>query len=127
MGDVERQDEGEQRVTTTNGDKERNLVLLTYILFGAGIVTAFSPIAGIILSHIKVRDVQGTVWESHYQWLIRTFWIAFAAGVVSSFLVFIFIGVPLMIVIAIWFIYRLIKGFLRFNDNRPIDDPTALI
>lgn len=108
-------------------DSDRNIVHVTYLLFALSLVSGLTAIAGVIVAHLKLGDVRGTILESHYQWLIRTFWIALAAGFVSALLSFIGIGLLLIVAVLVWYIYRLVKGWLRLNDGKAIDDPTAWI
>jgi len=113
--------------TGTDSDKARNLLLITYVLYGLSLINGLTAVAGVIIAHIKVNEVTDTFLQSHYRWLIRTFWIGLIAGVISAVLTIIFIGFLLMAVVFLWYIYRLVKGFLRFNDNKPIEDPGAWI
>ncbi|MGH6622606.1 MAG: DUF4870 family protein, partial [Burkholderiaceae bacterium] len=47
---------------------------ITYGLFAFGLLTFWPAIAGAVLAYIRRADAAGTVLESHYSWLIRTFW-----------------------------------------------------
>jgi len=38
-------------------------------------------------------------------------------------LLFVLIGVPVLIFVAVWFVVRIVRGFLAWNDNMPIADP----
>ena|SRR5436190_9159945 len=68
-------------------------------------------------------SAQGTFVESHYAYLARTFWwgllwlviftVIFAVTVVGIFLLFIPWGI-----LTIWYLYRVIRGWLRLNDGR---------
>jgi uncharacterized membrane protein len=71
------------------------------------------------------RDrVRGTWVETHYSWLLRTFlwglvWlvlltVAFTITLVGIFLLFIPWGI-----LTIWYLYRVIRGWLRLNDRLP--------
>lgn len=107
--------------------KARNLLLITYILFGLSLINGLTAIAGVIISHIKVGEVTDPMLQSHYRWLIRTFWWGLVGGIVGMVLTWIFIGFLILVAVFIWYVFRLVKGFLRFNDGQPIEDPTAWI
>ena len=116
--------------------------LVAYALFGVGAVATLLssgfPVAlplfgllgivGVIIAYVKRDDAQGTWVASHLKWLIRTFWYSllwgFVGGLVLVTLGLILIGIPIAIFIwavaSIWVIYRVIKGYLLFKDNRPI-------
>ena len=108
-------------------EKARNLLLITYVLYGLSLVSGLSAVAGVIIAHIKVNEVTDTFLQSHYRWLIRTFWLGLIGVVIAGVLTVIFIGFLLMPVVVLWYVYRLVKGFLRFNDTEPIEDPGAWI
>ena len=113
--------------TGGNPEKARTLLLITYGLFGLSLINGMTAIAGVIIAHIKVNEVTDPFLQSHYRWLIRTFWLGLTGAAIAAVLMIIYIGMLLMPVVALWFIYRLVKGFLRFNENQPIEDPGAWI
>jgi len=116
--------------------------LVVYALFGVGAVAALLssgfPVAlpllgllgvvGVVIAYVKRDDARGTWVASHLRWLIRTFWYSLLWGVVGSIVLvtlgLILIGIPIALFIwavaSIWVIYRVIKGYLLFKDNRPI-------
>lgn len=116
--------------------------LVVYALYGVAavgaLITSGFPVAvpllglvgiiGVVIAYIKRDDARGTWVASHLRWLIRTFWYSILWGCVGG-LVFvtlglILIGIPIALLIwavaSIWVIYRVIKGYLLFKDNRPI-------
>ena len=115
--------------------------LLIYALFGvAAVIALFShgfplvaPLMGIvgivalILAYVKRSEAAGTWLASHYRWLIRTFWFSLLWGVIGGIVLvtlgLILIGIPIAIAIwivtTIWVIYRLLRGYVLFNDSKP--------
>ena len=66
-------------------------------------------------------NIQDTIYYGHLNYLIRTSWIlaiTFILGVITApFLIgFLIIGINF-----IWYIYRIIKGVLRYKDYLPIE------
>jgi uncharacterized membrane protein len=116
--------------------------LLAYALFGTAAVVGLvssgfhliAPlmgligIAGLIVAYVKRDDARGTWVESHFRWLIRTFWFSFLWGIVGGLVLIVLgiiqIGIPIALLIwaaaSIWVIYRVIRGYLLFKDSRPI-------
>jgi uncharacterized membrane protein len=104
--------------------------LLTGILGAATVVGAFltgwPSIIAVILNYVKRSEARGTWLESHFRWQIRTFWF----GLLWISLCVIFIvatfGVGLLIawlpiaLVGLWFIYRIVRGWLALNDRRPM-------
>jgi uncharacterized membrane protein len=68
--------------------------------------------------------VTGTWLESHFTWQIRTFWYGLLWGALC--LVFIWtLIVPIVLggFGFVWFIYRIVKGWVRLNDGHPMYSP----
>jgi uncharacterized membrane protein len=94
------------------------------------IVTAFvfgvPSIIAVIMNYARRPMVRGTWLDSHFSWQLRTFWIAIAACIAASLLlwplVLIVIGVPLLLLayfaIGIWVTYRVARGWLALRDGR---------
>ena len=76
--------------------------------------------AAVIISHIKVRQTHSAFIRSHHSWLIRTFWWAVAWLVVSYALMIVGVGFVMYAVVAIWWLYRTVRGFIGFNERRPM-------
>jgi uncharacterized membrane protein len=106
-------------------DPNKNIALIVYILQLAGVLTGgMAFIVGIIINYIKKDDVTGTFLESHFNWQIRTFWIALIWTIV---IIIMFISVVLMpiawivwFIVMVWVIYRAIKGLLNLLDDKPM-------
>jgi uncharacterized membrane protein len=108
--------------------------LVAYILFGIAALVGFAGhgflslvgIVGVIVAYVSRGDLRGTWTESHLTWLIRTFWWSLLWDAIGVLLLMItlFLAYPIAWVIwvatAIWVIYRVVRGFLLFNDRRPI-------
>jgi len=102
--------------------------LLTGILGAATIVGAFltgwPSIIAVILNYVKRSEVRGTWLESHFRWQIRTFW--FGLLWISWCVLFIVLTLGIGILIAwlpmalvgLWFIYRIVRGWIALNDGR---------
>jgi uncharacterized membrane protein len=105
----------------------RNIVTITYALYALSIVIGISSIVGVIIAHIKRSSYEGTVYADHMTWLIRTFWISFLLGVIGVITMYFLIGLPILIAAAVWFIYRVVKGFLILSERKTFKDPRAFL
>ncbi|MEI7447356.1 MAG: hypothetical protein WCK28_20890 [Burkholderiales bacterium] len=92
------------------------------VLFSAGLLSVIA----LIVNYIKRDDARGTIYESHMNWMIRTFWwtvfwvvVSFVPAVVLTIVSFGLLSF-LFLVPLIWFLYRMIKGVLWLNDGRPM-------
>ena len=121
-------------------DPNRSLTLVLYVLYIIAIFTGgLLAFIALIINYIKLNDVRGSIFESHFLWQIRRFWWYLFWNVIAFvpffFLFFtgdnpdLFASVALgstifcisVITIAwIWIVYRAIRGIITLNDNQPI-------
>lgn len=98
----------------------KTLTTILYALYAASFITGLTAIAAIVINYVKKDDVAGTWLESHFNWQIRTFWVGLIVGIIGAILTLVLIGVVILIADAVWIIYRLVKGFLKLQENQPI-------
>jgi uncharacterized membrane protein len=102
--------------------------LLTGIVGTATVVGAFltgwPSIIAVILNYVKRSEVRGTWLDSHFSWQIRTFWYGLLwVGACMAFIVLTF-GIGILIawiplaIVTVWFMYRVVRGWLRLRDGR---------
>ena len=124
-------------------DNERSLVnwahliyalhafsLLTGILGAATVIGAFltgwPSIIAVILNYVKRADVRGTWIESHFRWQIRTFWFGLLWVSLCIAFIVMTLGIGILIawlplgLVALWFIYRIVRGWTRLNAGQPM-------
>ncbi|MGI0152367.1 DUF4870 family protein [Pseudidiomarina sp. WS423] len=105
---------------TVDQDQNKTLTLVIYILQLVSCFVGFTSIVGIIINYIKRAEVRGTYLESHFTWQIRTFWWMLVWSLIGLVTTFFGIGVIVLLVAAVWFIYRAVRGLLNLNDNKPM-------
>ncbi|MCX5591600.1 DUF4870 family protein [Alcaligenes endophyticus] len=102
----------------------RILTHVSYGLFALGVVTAglltIATIAAIVLAYIKRSEASGTIYASHLDWLIKTFWWGLLWYCVSGILTLLFIGWIGIFITTIWIIYRLIRGWLALLEGKTL-------
>lgn len=101
-------------------EKIKSLTVVIYALYAASVFVGITAIAAIIINYIKKDDVADTWLESHFKWQIRTFWFGLLWAIIGVFTIGFIIGVFILIANGIWILYRIIKGFLRLNDSKPM-------
>lgn len=125
----------------TSPNPAHSLIKLTYLVYAlhilsavnglltpAFIITAFltgwPSIIALIISYIWRSDASQTYLYSHFNWLISTFWTALIwlliGWVLIATVIGMVIGIPLLLIVGIWVLYRLFKGLFALNDRRMV-------
>ena len=104
--------------------------LITGIIGAATLVGAFltgwPSIIGVILNYVKRSEAQGTWLESHFRWQIRTFWFGLLWVALCLLFVMLTLGLGILIawlpltVVGLWFVYRVLRGWLALVGRRPM-------
>jgi len=72
-----------------------------------------------VLDLVKREDAQGTWQESHFGWRIRS--VLWAGGLyIATLPLWFFFIVPGWIawsIISIWFLYRIVRGWVNLSNN----------
>lgn len=99
----------------------KNVATLCYALYALSLLGfGITAIVAIVLDYIKRDEARGTWLESHYRWQIRTFWFSVLWFLLGAVLALVVIGWVILGIACIWFIYRIAKGWLNLNDNKPV-------
>jgi uncharacterized membrane protein len=116
----------QQLVLDSNLEDAKQFARILYIahaltfFFSLGMLS-FLPL---IVNYIKRQDSAGTMVCTHHTWMIRSFWIYIVCIAVAVVLWPTIVLIPLALLIGgiawLWKAYRLIKGFMYLNSNRPM-------
>lgn len=98
----------------------KTLAIVVYALQAAGFFVGITWIVAVVINYVKKEEAKGTWLESHFSWQIRTFWWGLLWAVIGTLLVFVLIGFAVLFADAVWIIYRIVKGWLNLNENKPI-------
>ncbi|MGE8541589.1 MAG: DUF4870 family protein [Acinetobacter sp.] len=118
-------------------DPNRSLTIALYVLYIVAIFSAgLLAVVALVINYVKRSAVQGSIFESHFTWQIRTFWwylfwnimafvpffFLFFTGENPSAFAGVAFGASAFCVAVIglswiWIVYRAIKGLIRVNDN----------
>lgn len=100
-----------------------DLLLVTYIAYLIGLISGgVGSLVGVVIAYLKRDDEVGTWRESHYIWLIRTFWIGLLYAAIGFLTLIILIGKIILFATVVWFIVRLVKGWVAYGKEMPIDN-----
>lgn len=114
----------------------RKLALAVYVLHALSWVMFVTYFVAIIINYGQRGRVAGTIYESHFDWQIRTFWFTLifstiGVAVLITGLVNLFgsnrggaglviVGSLMLFFDVCWHLYRVIRGLMHWSDRRPI-------
>lgn len=80
-------------------------------------------LVALVIDLIKRPDSAGTWHESHFNWRLRTLFIAGVLYVVTVplWLLFVLPGMVAWWVISFWFLYRIVRGMIRLNAGQSME------
>lgn len=100
-------------------ERLRTMGHIIYALYALSFLFIFTAFAGVMMAHVKQGDTQTPWLLDQFRWQIRTFWFGMSWMFLSALLIpFYGIGVPFLAVAVIWFIYRIVKGWMRLVDYK---------
>ena len=112
---------------SANSGFDFNQPTIINLLYLGSFITGFSGLVGIVLAHVWQGENQEEWARSHFTYMIRTFWISFAASIVAFVLIFFLIGIFLFPLIAIWFGVRSVMSLVKAQRREPMPDPETLL
>ena len=124
--------EPENTRAPTSGNDAKTLTIVIYALSLAGFVTGgLTSLVAMIIGLVKISDVRGTVYESHFEFANLTNIWGLVAGiilvVVGFLLMIVLIGFLILplggLALAAWYAARLIIGLMKALEEKPIENP----
>ena len=113
------------------GRSLRNIGHISYLMHLVVAIGAVIPgvqasivllIVAFVLDLVKRDDAAGTWQESHFRWRIRS--VLWAGGLyivtLPLWLLLIAPGWIAWGVISVWFLYRIVRGWMNLNSNTPM-------
>lgn len=107
------------------GVKTSNDRTVMHVLYGLHTVAWASlgalAVIALIVNYIKRGDEEDAIYVSHHSYMISTFWWTVLWLVLTSplYLLLVFPGIAAHTVVGLWYLYRCIRGWLRFTDGKP--------
>ena len=126
--------QGDSSVVVLSGETESSLRTVGHISYALHAIVAVGAVlpgaqgsvllllVAVALDLYKRGDAQGSWQESHFRWRIRSVVFSAIAYAVTAplWLLLIAPGWIAWGVISLWFLYRVLRGWLALNDRRPM-------
>lgn len=97
-----------------------------YTLYLASTALPTLLVVGIILAYVFRNDAK-VILISHYQYLIRTFWIGLLYFGISVALIPALVGMALIPICIIWWVIRIAIGLKSLMHNEAITNPKTWV
>lgn len=104
---------------------DMNQPTIIVLLYLASFVVGLTSIVGVVLAFNWKGEAQGRWDESHYTYLINTFWIMLIGGVVGFFLLIVLIGLLIWLATVVLVIVRCVMSLQNAQKHLPMPDPTT--
>lgn len=116
--------------------EDKTLPVVSYVLYLLTFASGFTVFIGLIIAYAN-RATAGPKMESHYTFLIRTFWLSIGwfliggalclfGGIFSLILVgvpFLMLGIFICSVVGIWFAVRCVLGLMYLSRDEAYPRP----
>ncbi|NBI42955.1 hypothetical protein GVX76_05545 [[Haemophilus] felis] len=132
-------------VTATPNPSNEKAESIRIFLIVAYIFMFFFPFVSAIIAYIKRGESEGTVYQSHFSYLLRTFWVGFFLLIVPIFLVPIlfgslylspfsmlsvvigFVSTIVYFVVFLWCLVRVVFGLIKAFTRETVKAKTWLV
>ncbi|MBC8146748.1 MAG: hypothetical protein H8E98_02050 [Bacteroidetes bacterium] len=110
------------QVNQTSTKNLRQTVFIVYILQALFFVTVITPIVGSVLNIMKKDELINSPYNSHREWQQNTFWFGLLWAALGTMTTFFLIGYVVLFFLTIWYVYRIVKGWIRLSDGKEMYD-----
>jgi len=109
-------------IDPANSETARSMktyTMIVYGMFALGLFLGGLPsVIGLVMAYVKRNSFTGTIYAEHLGLLIRTFWYSLLFSILGAMTVWLYVGTLILFGVAVWYIYRLVRGFARLNDRK---------
>lgn len=110
-------------VSPATGSFEFNRPTIIGLLYVSSFVLGVTVIIGVVLAYVW-RGEPHEAWEdTHYQYLIRTFWIGLIGSGICMILMLALIGFVLLPALAVLVIVRCVLSLVNAQKRQPMPNP----
>lgn len=93
------------------------------LLYISSAVLGVTAIVGVVLAYVWKGEAHAEWETSHYDYLIRTFWIGLIGAVVSVLLMIVLIGFLLIVAVGVLVVVRCVLSLINAQKQQPMPNP----
>jgi uncharacterized membrane protein len=116
-------------IVETGSQQRESLRLVTHVMYALHTASWFSAgifsVIAMIINYVKRDELPDPFFRSHFRWQARSFWFTLLWLLLTSplFVLFVFPGFAAWTLVGLWYLYRFIRGWWNFADNKPMPGP----
>lgn len=109
-------------IEVADSEAIRSMKTYSMIVYGMYVLGLFlgglPTVIGLVMAYVKRSNFGDTIYSEHMSLLIRTFWYSLLFSILGAMTAWLYIGIPVLFAVAVWYIYRLVRGFARLTDGK---------
>jgi len=117
----------QQPAATPAGGFEFNRPTIVSLLYIASCIVGITGIIGLVLAYVWRSEPHEPWEETHYIYLIRTFWFGFGVAFLGVLTLIIGIGFLIMLAAGVWVLVRTIMSLVKAQKREAMPDPRTLL
>ena len=109
--------------TTEPNDFQMNHPTIISLLYVGSFLVGITSVIGVVLAYMWRGEDHASWEDSHYRYLIRTFWIGFVYAIIAGILSVVTLGLLAFVffgLVSVWFIVRAIKSLTAAQKQMPM-------
>jgi len=106
-------------IERSSAESDRTLAVVAYALHLFGAIAGIPSIVALVINYVK-RDGYDELFDSHHAWMIRSFWWAILWCVLGLVTLVIGVGVAILVLAWLWYIYRHVRGLIALINGEPL-------
>jgi uncharacterized membrane protein len=99
---------------------DQQMTTAIYVLYAVALLVGITYLAAIVMYYVKRDDITDPILQSHWKWQARTFWYSLLWSLIGIATMVVIIGFFILFANLVWYIYRVVKGWTRLNENKPM-------
>jgi uncharacterized membrane protein len=93
------------------------------LLYLSSVVLGITGLVGVVLAYVWKGEAHADWETSHYEYLIRTFWIGLIGAVASVILMVVLIGFLLIVAVGVLVVIRCVLSLVNAQKQQPMPNP----
>lgn len=93
------------------------------LLYLSSLILGVTGIVGIVLAFVWKGEPHEEWEDSHYQYLINTFWLGLACTIVGIILTIVLIGIFIIMAGVAWVVVRSVMSMVNAQKKQPMPNP----